>query len=178
MKIRLLPLVVALVIAARTVKPDAMAAGRGADATMAATAAIARSHLAVIVNRANPVANISRRELRAIFLGEQTAWQHGRRATPALREPGDPERVAALRLIYGMSEADLSRHFLHRAFIGGSTVGPRTLSSVEGMKRFVFNVPGGIGLVRLADVDDTVKALKVDDAAPGDATYTLVIPEP
>lgn len=174
MRMRLFALVVALVIGARVVKPDAIAAGPVVESS---AGAIARSHLAVIVNRANPVTNISRHELRAIFLGEQTAWQHGRRATPALREPGDPERVTALRLIYGMSEADLSRHFLHRTFMGGSTAGPRTLATAEGMKRFVFNVPGGIGLVRLADLDDTVKALKVDDAAPGDAGYVLVIAE-
>jgi ABC-type phosphate transport system substrate-binding protein len=177
MQMRLIPLVVALVIAARLVKPDAIAAGHVADAT-APAAVIARSHLAVIVNKANPVAGISLHELRAIYLGDQAAWQHGRRATPALREPGDPERAAALRLIYRMSEADLSRHFLHRTFMGGSGTGPRTLATAEGMKRFVFNVPGGIGLLRLADLDDTVKALKVDDTAPGDAAYALVIAEP
>ncbi len=177
MRTRFLPVVVALLLAARMVGPDAIAAGPAAEAPPPA-AVIARSHLAVIVNRANPVASISRRELRAIFLGEQTTWQHGRRATPALREPGDPERAAALRLIYGMSEADLSRYFLHRTFMGGSAAGPRTLATAEGVKRFVFNVPGGIGLVRLADLDDTVKVLKVDDAAPGDAGYALVIVEP
>jgi ABC-type phosphate transport system substrate-binding protein len=176
MRTRLLLVVVALVLVARIVRPDAVAAGPAADAPPLA-AAIAHSHLAVIVNRANPAASISRRELRAIYLGEQTTWQHGRRATPALREPGDPERTAALRLIYGMSEADLSRYFLHRTFMGGSAAGPRTLATAEGIKRFVFNVPGGIGLVRLADVDDTVKVLKVDDAAPGDAAYALVMPE-
>ena len=177
MRTRLTPVVVALILAARMARPDAVAAGRAAEAPPQA-AAIARSHLAVIVNRANPVASISRRELRAIFLGDQTTWQHGRRATPALREPGDPERATALRLIYGMSEADLSRHFLHRTFMGGSTAGPRTLATAEGVKRFVFNVPGGIGLVRLADLDDTVKVLKVDDHSPGDAAYVLVILEP
>ena len=76
-----------------------------------------------------------------------------------------------------MSEADLSRHFLHRTFTGGSAAGPRTLATAEGVKRFVFNVPGAIGIVRLADLDDTVKVLKVDDAAPGDAAYTLVMSE-
>jgi ABC-type phosphate transport system substrate-binding protein len=177
MKTRLVSIVVALILAARIVRPDAVSAGPGAEAP-SAVAVAARSHLAVIVNRANPMASISRRELRAIFLGEQTTWRHGRRATPALREPGDPERAAALRLIYGMSEADLSRHFLHRAFMGGSAAGPRTLATAEGVKRFVFNVPGGIGLVRLADLDDTVKVLKIDDVAPGDATYALVMLEP
>ena len=173
---RLIPFVVAAGLAARVVLPDAATAGTVAD-TPRPAAAIARSHLAVIVNRANPVASLSRRELRAIFLGEQTTWQHGRRTTPALREPGQPERAAALRLIYGMSEADLTRYFLHRAFMGGSAAGPRTLATAEGVKRFVVNVPGAIGMVRLADVDDTVKAIRIDDAAPGDAVYALVMDE-
>jgi phosphate transport system substrate-binding protein len=177
MPTRLVPFVVAVGLAARMVLANPAAAGPAADTPPPLAASIARSHLAVIVNRANPVASISRRELRAIFLGEQTTWQHGRRATPALREPGQPERAAALRLIYGMSEADLSRYFLHRAFTGGSTAGPRTLATAEGVKRFVFNVPGAIGTVRLADLDDTVKALKVDDAAPGDVAYALVMDE-
>jgi phosphate transport system substrate-binding protein len=176
MRMRFLPAVVALALAVRLARPDVVAAGPAVEAPPPA-AVVTRSHLAVIVNRANPVASISRRELRAIFLGEQSAWPHGRRTTPALREPGNPERAAALRLIYGMSEADLSRYFLHRTFNGGSALGPRTLATAEGVKRFVFNVPGAIGLVRLADVDDTVKAIKVDDAAPGDAAYALVIDE-
>ena len=177
MPTRLIPFVVVASLAVRMVLPEGAVAGTAADTPPAAAAAIARSHLAVIVNRANPVASLSRRELRAIFLGEQTTWQHGRRTTPALREPGQPERAAALRLIYGMSEADLSRYFLHRAFMGGSAAGPRTLATAEGVKRFVVNVPGAIGMVRLADVDDTVKAIRIDDAAPGDAVYALVMDE-
>jgi phosphate transport system substrate-binding protein len=144
----------------------------------APTAATGRSHLAVIVNRSNPIASLSRRELRALFLGDKTAWSHGRRVTVVLREPGQPERSAALRLIYGMSEADLTRHFLHQTFNGSSGAGPRTLATSDGVKRFVFNVPGAIGLVRLADVDDTVKVVSVDGMVPGDAAYGLLVGEP
>ena len=144
----------------------------------APTPAASRSHLAVIVNRANPIAGLSRRELRALFLGDRAAWSHGRRVTVVLREPGQPERSAALRLIYGMSEADLTRHFLHQTFNGSSAGGPRTLATADGVKRFVFNVPGAIGLVRLADVDDTVKVVSVDGTVPGDAAYTLLVGEP
>ena len=94
-----------------------------------------------------------------------------------LREPGQPERTAALRLIYGMSEDDLARHFIHQAFTGGSASGPRALATADGVKRFVFNVPGAIGVVRLADVDGTVKALKINGASPGEPGYALVMGE-
>jgi ABC-type phosphate transport system substrate-binding protein len=141
---------IALLLAARLLLAGAAAAGsaRTDPAAPAPAPAAARSHLAVIVNRANPTGTLNRAELRSLFLGERTTWTHGRRVTLVLREPGQPERDAALRLIYGMSEADLTRHWLHRTFTGGSTAGPRTLSSAEGVKRFVVNVPGAIGLVR------------------------------
>jgi phosphate transport system substrate-binding protein len=154
----------------------ALPGGVGA-ARRPAEPAAPRTPLAVIVNRSNPIDAVGRRELRALFLGEKTTWPHGRRVTPVLREPGHPERSAALRLIYGMSEDDLARHVIHQTFTGGSAGGPRALATADGVKRFVFNVPGAIGVVRLADVDDTVKALKVNGAAPGEPGYTLLMGE-
>ncbi len=152
------------------------AAGRASEP--AAAPAAARTPLAVIVNRSNPIDAIGRRELRALFLGEKTTWPHGRRVTPVLRAPGHPERTAALRLIFGMSEDDLARHVIHQAFNGGGAGGPRALATADGVKRFVFNVPGAIGVVRLTDLDDTVKAVKINGAAPGDPGYTLFIGQP
>lgn len=169
---------IALLLAARLLLTGAAAAGAPRNDPAPPAAVSSRSHLAVIVNRANPIAALNRAELRALFLGERTTWTHGRRVTLVLREPGQPERTAALRLIYGMSEADLTRHWLHRTFTGSSTTGPRTLATAEGVKRFVVNVPGAIGLVRLADVDDTVKPVAINGAAPGHAGYPLVIGEP
>ena len=60
---RPLPVVVALILAARLAWPDAAAGDPAAEAPPPAMA-VARSHLAVIVIRANPIASISRRELR------------------------------------------------------------------------------------------------------------------
>jgi ABC-type phosphate transport system substrate-binding protein len=139
--------------------------------------ATAKVPLAVIVNRSNPIESIGKAELRTLFLGERTAWPHGRRVTLVLREPGQPERTAALRLIYGMSEDDLARHFITQTFSGSAAAGPRVMATPGGVKRFVFNVPGAIGVIRLADVDDTVKVVRINGAAPGDAHYTLLMSE-
>lgn len=161
--------------AALAVPGGALAADPARSEPAASTAV--RTPLAVIVNRSNPIDALGRRELRALFLGERTTWPHGRRVTLVLREAGQPERAAALRLIYGMSEDDLNRHFIHQAFTGSSATGPRALATAGGIKRFVFNVPGAIGVVRLADLDDTVKVLKINGAAPGEPGYTLVMGE-
>jgi ABC-type phosphate transport system substrate-binding protein len=157
--------------------PDGIVVAGPSTSKPAAATDGARVPLAVIVNRSNPMDTMARNDLRALFLGERTTWPHGRRVTLVLREPGQPERAAALRLIYGMSEDDVTRHFIHQTFTGSTASGPRALATAEGVKRFVFNVPGAIGVIRLADVDDTVKILKVNGASPGDAHYPFVMGE-
>jgi ABC-type phosphate transport system substrate-binding protein len=171
------PAAIFLVAAVLPLPAGVGAAAKTPGPTAVPRAAMPRTPLAVIVNRSNPTETLGRRELRALFLGEKTAWPHGRRVTLVLREPGQAERAAVLRLIYAMSEDDLSRHFMHQAFTGGSASGPRALATADGVKRFVFNVPGAIGVVRLADVDATVKAIKIDGASPSDPGYGLVMGE-
>src|SRR6266567_4132846 len=56
--------------------------------------------LAILVNRSNPVENLSFAELRKVFLGEQNHWSNGRRITVVMLEPGKQERQAVLTQIY------------------------------------------------------------------------------
>lgn len=136
------------------------------------------SHLAIIVNRANPLDDLSLSELRKIFRAGRSRWDNGRRITLVMQEKGQAERGAALRLIYGMTESEFNRYFLQVVFTGEVPAPPRTLSTPAGVRRFVFNVPGAIGYVRAEDADETVKALRVDGHAPGETGYRLTISPP
>jgi ABC-type phosphate transport system substrate-binding protein len=131
--------------------------------------------LAIIVNRSNGVDELSTSELRRIFLGARSHWPNGRRITLVMREPGEPERRCMLRDLYQMSESDLKNHFLHGLFTGDILVSPKILATAVGVRKFVFNVPGAIGYVRLSDVDDTVKVLRVDELLPDDKGYRLKV---
>ena len=134
--------------------------------------------LAIIVNRSNAVDELSTSELRRIFLGDRSHWPNGRRITLVMREPGEPERKCMLRDLYQMSESDLKNHFLHCLFTGDILVSPKILATAVGVRKFVFNVPGAIGYVRLSDVDDTVKVLRVDELLPDDKSYRLKVEVP
>jgi phosphate transport system substrate-binding protein len=133
--------------------------------------------LAIVVNQANPVNELSMPELRTIFLGERSHWPNGRRITIVMMDAGRPERVAVLREICRMSESDLRRRFVQGLLTGEILVSPKTLSSPEGVRKFVFNVPGAIGYMRPSDVDASVKVLRIDGHYPSDAQYALRIPE-
>jgi hypothetical protein len=137
-----------------------------------------QNHLAIIVNRSNPIDNIPYIELQKVFLGERDRWTNGRRVTTVMRERGSPEREFVLNALYGMAERDFERHWLQVQFTGEVQSPPKILSSAEGMKRFVFNVSGAIGYLRADELDDSVKVIRVDGRAPGEASYRLRLQMP
>ena len=133
--------------------------------------------LAIVVNQSNPINDLAFSELRAVFLGERRHWPNGRRITLVMMEPGQPERDAVLREVCKMGEPDLRRRLLQGLLTGEILVSPKTLATPVGVRKFVFNVPGAIGYLRPADVDGSVKVLRIDGHLPGDTEYQLWIPE-
>jgi len=131
--------------------------------------------LAIIVNQANTLDDLSLKDLRTVFLGERSHWPNGRRITLVMMDPGLAERKAVLRDVCHMSEPEFSRHFLQGLFTGEVFVSPKTLSTPTGVRKFVFNVPGAIGYLRASDLDGTVKVIKVNGLRPEDAEYPLKI---
>jgi len=129
--------------------------------------------LAIVVNRSNPLSEISFSDLRRVFRGQRSRWSNGRRVTLVMRDHGAPERSAILQSLYGVAEEDYRRTYLQAVFSGEATDAPKTLTSSYGVLRFVYNVPGAIGYLRARDVDTTVKMLRVDGRLPGEPGYRL-----
>lgn len=132
--------------------------------------------LAIVVNRSNPVDELSTSELRNIFLGSRGLWPNGRRITLVMRDLDDPERTVILRDVCGMTEQQFRTHFVRGLYNGEILVSPKILSSVPGVRRFIFNVPGAIGYLRLSEVDSSVKMLRIDEHLPGEKEYRLKAP--
>ncbi|WP_263355081.1 type 2 periplasmic-binding domain-containing protein [Acidicapsa acidisoli] len=131
--------------------------------------------LAIVVNKSNPIDELSFVELRRVFLGERSHWSNGRRITVVMREPGEPERRTILREVCTMNEAQFKTHLLGGLFTGDILVSPKILAAPSGVRKFVFNVPGAIGYLRMSDVDATIKVVRVDKLLPEDRGYRLRI---
>lgn len=150
-------------------RPDAF---RGLQAVSSTYRDLADS-LGIVVNRSNPVENLSFAELRKIFLGEQSHWSNGRRITVVMLEPGKQERQAVLTQIYRMDDKDFNKYFLQGMSSGEIHATPKTLATSTEVLKFVFNVPGAIGYVRVTEADDSVKVVHVDSRLPGDKDYSI-----
>lgn len=131
--------------------------------------------LAIVVNKANPLNEVSLADLRKIYRGQRGRWSNGKRVTIVMRDAGAPERDAILRSLYGLDEENYRRGFLQAIFTGEANDAPKMLATPNGVLRFVFNVPGAIGYVRASEVDDSVKMLRVDGRLPGDAGYRIEV---
>ncbi|HKX32019.1 MAG TPA: hypothetical protein VJ302_30305 [Blastocatellia bacterium] len=129
--------------------------------------------LVIIVNKTNPVEDLSINDLRNLLLAEQRVWPHGRRVTIAMREPGQPERLALLKAICRMTDSDYNKYFLQAQFTGDLQSVPKLLTTVAGMRKFVFNVPGAIGYLRVSEVDASVKIVRLNGRLPSEPGYKL-----
>jgi ABC-type phosphate transport system substrate-binding protein len=129
--------------------------------------------LGIVLNRSNPVENLSFAELRKIFLGEQSHWSNGRRITVVMLEPGKQERQAVLAQIYRMDDKEFDKHFSPGQQAGEVHAAPKILATSSEVLKFVSNVPGAIGYVRVTEADDSVKVVHIDSRLPGEKDYSI-----
>ena len=113
---------------------------------------IAKDGIAVVVNPANPVNNLTMEQIKSVFSGEVTNWKDlgGSDApiTVVIREDGSGTRGAFEEIVLGKDVK-----FTDKAIIQNTTGALRTT---------VAGTPDAIGFISLGALNDKVKALKVN----------------
>lgn len=130
-------------------------------------------HLAVVVNKSVKLDDVSSGDLQKYFKADKSKTPDGTKIIIVMIDVGHPERDAALKYIYKMSESEYTEFFVSATFTGAVQAAPKALPSAAAMKKYIADTPGAIGYIRASDADDTVKVLKVDGKAPGEAEYSL-----
>jgi hypothetical protein len=72
-----------------------------------------------------------------------------------------------------MDDKDFNKHFVQGMFTGEIHAAPKTLATSAEVLKFVLNVPGAIGYVRVAEADESVKVVHIDSRLPGDRDYSI-----
>src|SRR5215470_13378925 len=129
--------------------------------------------LAIVVNRNNPVEDVSLPELRAMFFGQKKWWSHKNRITLAAMRHTTPEWKTVQRVIYKVNQHELEHYYLYQSFKGEGVNLPVMMQAPADVKKFVAKTPGAVGYVRASDVDDTVKVVRINGLLPDDDGYPL-----
>jgi hypothetical protein len=125
----------------------------------------------VVVARASALRNVSRAELRRLFM-RQAEEIDGERLIPFNHPPGTAIRQQFDRLVLGMSEAEMGRYWVDRKLRDESGP-PRTVPSSALLRRVVAALPGAIGYLPSDQVDPGLRILTVDGKEPGQLDYPL-----
>jgi hypothetical protein len=128
--------------------------------------------LAVIVNKDNPLNDLSIAELRRILLGERTTWSGSKKIVLLLPMVGSAERQTALRLV-AMDESSYKSHWAEKSGNGESGAAPIAAPASGIAVNLVAETQDAIAVVPLGDVKGTVKILRIDGSLPGNPAYPI-----
>jgi hypothetical protein len=130
------------------------------------------SPIAVVVAKQSPLANISRYDLKHLFLGEFVTGPDGKRLIPLNLSLESSDRRAFDAVVLGMSSEQGAAYWIDRR-IRGQSGSPRAVDSADLAQRIVARLDGAIAYVPLSAVRPDVKVLRVDGRTPTDPNYGL-----
>ena len=129
--------------------------------------------VAVVVNPAAPVSDLSLSEARKIFRGDKQYWSKDLPIVLLVRNPPSRERDVILKQLYSMTEAEFKQYWIAKIFRAEATSGPKIVYSNSMAADLVKVIPGAIAFMSARDVNPALKVVKIDGHLPGDPQYPL-----
>ena len=126
---------------------------------------VAKDAIAIIVNPANTVSDLSVAQIKSIYRGDVTNW----------KDVGGPDEII---VVVGRDSASGTREYFHSAVMDKEdfTTGQLEKNSNGAVRQTVAQTPGAIGYVGLGYIDAGVKAVPVNTGATTvDASVETVI---
>jgi ABC-type phosphate transport system substrate-binding protein len=114
----------------------------------------------VVVNSGNPLTQISKGELRNIYLGKKTTWDRGQKIELAVLGGGKAHEEFC-REVVNKTHAQFG-NFWKTALFTGTGTPPKSLAGDAAMLGFVKNNPDAIGYISGNTAPSGVKILGVD----------------
>lgn len=114
----------------------------------------------IVVNRDNPVVSLSLPELQRMYRKQTRMWPHGEPVVPVDRDATSEIRQAFSETVLNRSVREMGEFWVQQSITQGLTP-PTSLRSSRAVLRFIASVPGAIGYVPAAEMDDTVKRIDV-----------------
>ena len=129
--------------------------------------------LAVVSNKANPVAAITVPDLIKVSKGQTNKWPDGKSVTFIMRAPSDPEMKLFLEKVYELPEGQVKE--LIASANHGRLGHPAIIiaESDEDLVNKVASIPGAVGVVDVYAINSSVAVVKIAGKLPLEPGYLL-----
>ncbi len=120
------------------------------------------AEVAIVVNKTNPAATVTKGALERYFLKKTTTWDTDIKISPVDLPATDPVREEFSRTILGKTPRGVESHWISQSLLGGKSA-PEVVNNSALVKKHVAADPGAIGYINVSDLDDSVKRVEVVD---------------
>ncbi|HXN07907.1 MAG TPA: hypothetical protein VN944_12690 [Nitrospiria bacterium] len=114
----------------------------------------------VIVSNQSAIKQLTKTDLRNIYLGETKEWDDGSPVQPLDLGEGNQIRGMFCQIYLKKSLSSLKYYWVEKVFTGRGAP-PLVLESEQKIKEFIASHPGAIGYIRLKHLDSTVRRIDV-----------------
>ena len=135
----------------------------------------AYADIAVIVNKSNPVSDISYTELKQILEARKQYWDNGEKITLVFKSVASNETRILIDTIYKMKYDEFDKYWFSLVYSDKITEFPKVAISTITMNMLVSEIPGAIAFLGINEVSKrgNIKGLKIDGKMPSEDGYPL-----
>jgi hypothetical protein len=147
-------------------------AGAGTGLSSRLARAVPDDALAVVVAKNSPLRELSKFELKKLYLGSNLTDPSGTPIVPFNQVPKSPDRVAFDSRVLDMTPEEVAQYWIDRK-IRGQSGAPKAVGSAELLQRVVSRLEHSVAYVRFDQLLEEVRVLSIDGMSPGESGYKL-----
>lgn len=136
----------------------------------------ASAQVAVVVNKANPVRDISLQRVQDIYLGNTVAWTDHLRIFPVTLKSREEVTKTFFLKALNKKPNDMRRIWI-RLMLSGDVSPPKVVGLTSDVLDYVASNEGAIGFVDMTHLDDrvheAVQVISIEGNLPSQAGYLL-----
>lgn len=129
---------------------------------------ISFSQCVIVVNKHNPINDISFSELQKIYSGEETNFSSGKNIT--LLEYKELKEQF-YDILFDWSLIKLKKYWMRLIFSGEVSIAPIEYENSNRIIEQIKVIEGAISFIKLSEVVDDVKIITIDGKKPSDKNY-------
>ncbi len=115
----------------------------------------------VITNTSNTTEELTKKQLKALLLGETTRWRDKQKVVLAIMKSNTPMGKLVAENLLSISPKDIDKHYLTMVF-QGKIAAPKSFTSESELRAFVSQTPGAVGIIEKSNQGEATKVIKID----------------
>src|SRR3990167_1087892 len=131
--------------------------------------------IAVIVNKSNPVSDVSYNELKQISEARKQYWDNGEKIILIFKPVTSVETRTLIDMVYKIKYEEFDKYWFLRVYNNKIMEFPKILNSAGTINILVSEIPGAIAFIgkdEISRIDNiNIKVLRINGTMPGEYGY-------